>query len=785
MRWHRQKATKGWLIILCCMALDASPMNAASAHLARRDRLSGLSQGIEQLITSALAKGQLPGCVVAIGNQQGILYQSAFGFRALSPLREVMTEDTIFDLASLTKPIATATSLLILADQGKLALDSRVRDFIPEFGAKNKSAITLRHLLTHVSGLPSEIPIRDFEDGREAALRRIYALKLKAQPQERFIYSDIGFVVLDEVIRRVTQIDLAAFSSLQVFQPLGMGDTSFLPKKSIRIAPTEMRQGSWIRGDVHDPRAHRLGGIAGHAGLFSTASDLGRFARMVLGRGTLDGVRLLSTQQAASMLAAHDVPGGIRALGWDMQSSYSTNRGLSFSRRAVGHGGYTGTSLWIDPEKDVFVVFLSNRVHPNGKGSVNDLVSAITTLVGTTFGASPPIVTGIPDVPLAVGIDVLAAEGFAGLHGLRFALLTNDGARNRAGVRTTDVLAAEKQLALTALLSPEHGLSANRENRIADGKDEKSGLPIWSLYGGIRGPRMSHPVGPHPVTLPSDIDAVVVDLPDVGARFFTYASTVHAILRAAAKRDLRVILLDRPNPLNGVDVSGPVLQAKSRSAVNHHPLPIRHGMTLGELAELISADEHLGVRLEIVRMPNYSRDRYYDELGLPWWPPSPNLQTYAQALLYPGVALIEGTNVSVGRGTSSPFEILGAPWMVGRTLVHALNQVGLSGITFEATQFTPTANPYAGQTCQGIRLRILNRTTFDPMKTGLAIATTLRHVYPGAWDTTRLYKMIGDDKTTEAILHAQSLTQIEALFKEDLVLFREKRRKYLLYPMPF
>jgi uncharacterized protein YbbC (DUF1343 family) len=207
-------------------------------------------------------------------------------------------------------------------------------------------------------------------------------------------------------------------------------------------------------------------------------------------------------------------------------------------------------------------------------------------------------------------------------------------------------------------------------------------------------------------------------------------------------------------------------------------------MTMGELAELISADEHLGLKLEIVRMPRYSRDQYYDELGLPWWPPSPNLQTFIQTWFYPGIALIEGTNISVGRGTHTPFEIVGAPWINGGTFAKALNQAGLAGIMFEATQFTPTANPYANQICHGVRLRITHRTGFDPVKTGLVIASTLRRLFPRLWDTTRLYKMIGDEKTTQAILRAQSLIQIEASFKKDLAKFNEKRQKYLLYPLP-
>jgi len=346
-------------------------------------------------VADALAQAKLPGCVVAIGRQSGIIFLHAFGFRSVLPEKEPMTEDTVFDLASLTKPIATATSLMVLADQGKIDLDDRASRYVPEFAARGKSAITIRQLLTHVSGLPSETALDDYEHGRAEAIRRIAALSLKAAPGTRFTYSDIGFLILEEVVRRVTGTDLASFAETAVFRPLGMKQTGFLPSSTdrTRIAPTEQRKGAWIRGEVHDPRAFRLGGVAGNAGLFSTAQDLARYARMLLGSGVLEDARVLSVPATAKMLAPHDVPGGIRALGWDMQSAYSNNRGTSLSRRAVGHGGYTGTSLWLDPEQDLFVIFLSNRVHPDGKGSINALAGAIATLAGSTLGravSEPP-----------------------------------------------------------------------------------------------------------------------------------------------------------------------------------------------------------------------------------------------------------------------------------------------------------------------------------------------------------------------------------------------------------
>lgn len=769
--------------------LDAGPVADAEPEAERTvdaNPPKDWTSDIDTLVQGALADHKLPGCVVVIGRASGVIYGKAFGYRALLPNKEPMTEDTIFDLASLTKPIATATSLMVLADQGKVDLDLRVSRYLPEFASRGKNAITLRQLLTHVSGLPSETPIADYEHGRAEAMKKIMALRPKAAPGERFIYSDVGYIVLQEIVRRVTKTRLDAFADKFVFRPLGMSDTRFLPPLSerSRIAPTEQRNGEWMRGEVHDPRAYRLGGVAGNAGLFSTAGDLARFARMVLGRGTLEGTTVLSERAMTNMLAPHDIAGGIRALGWDVQTSYSSNRGTSLSRRAIGHGGYTGTSLWIDPDKDLFVIFLSNRVHPDGKGAVNGLAAAIATLAGKAFAPPEPVEDSPSPAGPALGIDVLAAEDFAPLRDLRFALLTNDSARNGDGVRTTDVLAGRRDLKLVALLSPEHGLSAHRDERIKDDVDAKTHLPVYSLYGGSHGPRKSRPAGPRPVTLPTDIDAVVVDLPDVGTRFYTYASTVHATLRAAAARGMRVIVLDRPNPIGGVEVAGPMLQPSELSPVNHFPLPIRHGMTMGELAEMMSASEHLGLRLDIVRMTRYDRRAYWDETGLPWWPPSPNLRTVEEVLLYPAVGLLEATNLSVGRGTDTPFEVLGAPWIDADVLAKELSGSALGGIAFAAVDFTPSASPYRAVTCHGIRLRVTDRSTFEPVRTGITIAAIIQRLWRSAWNSIHIHGMLGDPAVASAVLDQRPLVEIQALWQHDLDAFRAKRLKYLLYPLP-
>ena len=743
-------------------------------------------RAIDGAVAASLADNKLPGCVVTIGRRDRVLFQRAYGMRQVDPEHKPMMVDTVFDLASLTKPIATATSIMVLVDRGLIGLDEPVLRYLPEFWMREKRTITVRQLLTHVSGFPAETIYEDYKHGRADTLRRIANTALITSPGTRFIYSDIGYLVLEDVIARVSGKDIAAFARDNVFGPLGMLDTGYLPGPALRsrVAPTEYRDGVLIAGDVHDPRAHFLGGVAGHAGLFSTAKDLVRYAQMILGEGELAGVRVLSRQTVRAMLAPHDVPGGVRALGWDVQTNFSVNKGETLSRRAVGHGGYTGTALWIDPEFDLFVLFLSNRVHPDGRGAVNPLIGRIGSIAGEKFGRRlPPTVLAAavaapPELNtpsrVEVGIDVLKKENFARLRGARVGLITNASGRDGEGARTIDVMQRAPGVSLVALFAPEHGLFADVEQRIENGSDQGSRLPIYSLYGDRFSPSDEMLAG---------IDTLVFDIQDVGARFYTYASTMHRTLAVAAKHRLRVLVLDRPNPIDGIDVAGPLPAPGDVSFVNHHPLPIRHGMTLGELAEMINADEHLGAELEVVRMRGWRRAAYFDQTGLVWTPPSPNLRSVAEAVLYPGVALVEGTNVSVGRGTDTPFEVVGAPWIDDR-LAGRMQAASLSGVAFASTQFTPTASTYAGKDCTGIRLSVTDRAGFEPIRTGVAIARALQELYPGTWKPDKLNGIIANRDVTNAILSGRPLVDIEAMWKTDLDSFRNRRKKYLLYADP-
>lgn len=728
---------------------------------------------IDRAVAASLADHKLPGCVVIVGSRDRILFRRAYGERSVEPTHEPMDEGTMFDLASLTKTIATATSLFVLVERGRIDLDAPVASVLPAFGGRGKSTITVRQLLLHTSGLPPITPRSDYARGIGDAIAKIGATPTSAAPGARFRYSDVGYVVLGELVAQLAGKPLDVFAREEVFAPLGMTAT-FRPPPELRarIAPTEKRDGVMLRGEVHDPISAALGGVAGNAGLFATADDVARFARMILGRGAVDGHRILAEGTVRRMLAVHDVPNGLRALGWDVKSGLSHNRSPRFSMHAVGHGGYTGTSLWIDPARDLFVVFLSNRVHPDGKGAINPLASAVGTAAVAAAdklaerGPEAPLECPVPPAKVNVGIDVLAREGFRRLGSGAVALLSNAGARAADGRTTFQVLREGLGSRLALLFVPEHGFGADLEGRIADGALD--GVPVKSLYGARFAPD-DHAL--------DGVDTVVVDLPDVGARFFTYGATLHRLLRAASAQGKRVVVLDRPNPLGGADVEGP-LEVPPGSFVQHHPIPILHGLTLGELGIMLDADEHLGAAFDVVPTTGWARGTAFDATGLAWTPPSPNLRTFGAALAYGATSLVEATNVSVGRGTPEAFTVVGAPWLKPAAVIRALGET--PGATFAATTVTPTVGPYSGTKVPAIALSITDRAEYRPVRVGLAVAAALAATHPNDWDTKHLGDMIGTS-LADLVRKGTPAAALEASYREALSAFVAKRDKYLLY----
>jgi len=749
---------------------------------------------IDQVVAEGLDAKLMPGCVVLVGRHGKIVHFQAYGNRRVEPDTLPMTRDTVFDMASITKPVATATSMMILLDRGKFRLHDRVSQHLPDFGQNDKARITIQQLLTHQSGLIADNPLDDYRQGADEAWRRIWKLSSQAEPGTKFVYSDVNFLVVGELVRKLSGQSVAEFARDNIFQPLGMRETGFLPPAGLkhRAAPTEERAGQWIQGEVHDPRAYHLGGVAGHAGLFSTAEDLAVYAQTMLSRGSYAGKRILSERAVDIMTRAYPVSSGQRGLGWDIETGYSLNRGELFTSRAFGHGGFTGTVLWIDPGLDLFVIFLSNRVHPAGKGYVNPLAGRIGSIAAAAIerveddplskaaGSRREPSAGYGSRrepatirPVLAGIDVLQRDGFALLKGRRVGLITNHTGLNRDGISTVELLHKAPGVELVALFSPEHGIQGRLDtSRIPDSRDGATGLPIYSLYGENRRPTKESLQG---------IDTLVFDIQDIGARFYTYISTMGHAMQAAAEQKLRFVILDRPNPINGVDVAGPLVDAGRESFIAFHNIPVRHGMTIGELAQMFNAERELALDLQIVRLEGWRRADFFDATGLTWTNPSPNMRSLTQALLYPGIGLLETTNLSVGRGTDTPFEVIGAPWLDGRRLAEELREAKLPGVRFVPVRFTPLDSKFKDTPCGGVNILITDREQFEPVATGFAIAVALRKLHPQEWEADAYLRLLVNKEVHQALLDGRSAAELQALSRNGLAEFMERRERYLLY----
>jgi uncharacterized protein YbbC (DUF1343 family)/CubicO group peptidase (beta-lactamase class C family) len=738
---------------------------------------------IDAAVRDGIDKGQLPGAVVLVVRQGKVAFRKAYGLRSKQPSEVAMTANTVFDLASLTKPVATATSVMLLLEQGKLALADPVAKHLPEFGQNGKDHITVEQLLLHTSGLIADNPVAEYKDGRKMALERVCRLHPVAGPGKRFVYSDVNYIVLGELVEKLGGEPLDVFARKHIFEPLGMKETSFRPGPALagRAAPTERRDGRWMRGEVHDPRAYLLGGVAGHAGLFSTADDLAVFAQMILNGGVYDGKRVLKPETVRLMTTPRPVPGGLRALGWDVQTRFSSNRGDGFPVGSFGHTGFTGTSIWIDPSSRTAVIFLSNRVHPDGKGQINRLRGRVASIVAASVVAAPfparkpttPVGPGpLTLAPVRTGIDVLAADGFRALKGRRVGLVTNHTGVDLGGRSTIDRLHGADGVKLVALFSPEHGIRGAVDRPVPDGKDEKTALPVYSLYGARKRPSADQLRG---------LDTLVYDIQDIGCRFYTYETTLGYVLETAAAHKLKVVVLDRPNPIDGVTVEGPVLDAKLESFTGYHALPLRHGLTVGELARLFNRERKIGADLEVIPVQGWQRPDLYDRTGLLWVDPSPNMRTLAAALLYPGVGLLETTNVSVGRGTDRPFEVFGAPWLDGRRLAEALTDARLPGVRFVPVRFTPASSTHAGKECGGVQIFNDDWRQFRSLPVGISIACQLRRLYPEQWQVKGYGRLLAHPPTLEALRRGDSPEQIMKLWQPDLDRFRDIRKEYLLY----
>lgn len=748
---------------------------------------------LDSQIEQAIADKLIPGAVLLVGHEDRVLYQKAYGSRALIPSAEPMTLDTIFDAASLTKVIATTSSVMQLFEQGKIRLSDRVTTYLPEFQG-GKSEITVRDLLTHFSGLREDLDLKPVWNGYETGIRLALIDKPRTPPGVQFRYSDINFILLGEIVRKVSGELVSDYARKHIFVPLDMKDSMFTPPASLRsrIAPTEVENGHPIRGVVHDETTRYMNGVAGHAGLFTTAADLSRFARMMLRLGELDGVRVfqpLTVRKFTTPESPANQP-ILRGFGWDLDSPFSGNRGELYPIGSYGHTGFTGTSIWIDPATKSYVILLTNSVHPARGRNTTPLRGKVATIAAAALGIDVPgvLLTGYEEsvvgaglrravarnVEVQTGLDVLAGEKFAPLRGKRAGIVTNHTGLDRDGRRNVDLM-VEAGIRVTALFSPEHGI-AGKEDRdgIGNTVDSKTRIPVYSLY---EGPRRR----PTPEML-KDVDVLVFDIQDVGARFYTYSCTMRYALEEAAKNGKEFMVLDRPNPITGVRVEGPLLDKDLNSFVGCFDMPLRHGMTFGELAKMMNGELKLGAKLTVIPVRGWLRGDWFDSTSLTWIDPSPNMRSLNAATLYPGVAMLEAAkNYSVGRGTDSPFEQIGADWIRGPELARYLNTRFVPGIRFYPTRFTPNASNFSGKTIEGIRFVITDREALDAVRLGVEIASALQKLYPGKMDFETNRFLIGNRKLIEELKTGRDPRTIVPELEEGINGFLTRGAPYLIY----
>jgi len=836
-RTHRDfqiRSPKIWFaILLSVLALAAPALTSVPPARLKIVKPATVSVSAKQLaaidqeVESEIKQHRLPGAVVLVARNGGVVWRKGYGSRALEPARETMTTDTIFDLASLTKIVATATSIMILVERGKLRLSDPLSDYIPELKGEGRERVTIELLLTHRAGYAPDFDLRDRWTGYDEAIKKLLGEPLRNPPGAKFVYSDINYIALGEVVHRVSGLTLDEFARRNIFLPLGMRDTGFRPRAGLRrrIAPTEKRRGQlsylgdkprgtepdadkWLRGEVHDPTSYRMGGVAGHAGLFSTADDLAIYCQMILNGGVYNGVRILSPLSVAEMTRPRLVNenGWTRGVGWDINSSFSTNRGDLFPLGSFGHTGFTGTSLWLDPTTNMFVVFLSNRVHPDGKGDVAALRGRVASIAAGAVTdlamvgrarvewaqyyertisdlarftqaheqafAGNAVELNKSEIAVLTGIDVLERDKFKQLEGLRVGLVTNHTGRDRAGRSTIDVLFKAPNVKLVALFSPEHGIRGGADEKVADSKDELTGLPIYSLYGETRRPKAEQL---------KELDAIVFDIQDIGTRFYTYISTLGYVMEEAAKAQRPVFVLDRPNPIGGLEVDGPITDTDKFSFTAYHTIPVRHGMTVGELAKLFNKERNIGCDLRVVEAAGWRRAMWLDETNLVWVNPSPNMRNLTEATLYPGVGLLETTNVSVGRGTDTPFEVVGAPWIDGQQLAAYLNGRRIAGVRFVPIRFTPASSVFKGEECGGVNIVITNREKFPALLNGLEIAVALRKLYPAEWKVDNYLRLLANADSLERLKRGESAAEILRSWSTSLDEFRKRRAEVLIY----
>ena len=775
-----------------------------------------LNRQLDSIVTQGLAEGAAPGAALAIGRHGRLVHMRGYGRIAADADAPAVTDSTLYDLASLTKVVATTTAAMILEERGLLHIDRPVSTYLPELSAPDKAAITVRQLLAHNGGFRSGAPLwREFR-GIGAFLNAMNERPLAYAPGDSTIYSDWDLIMVGAIVERVSGKPLDLFLAENVWHPLGMRETGFNPLASgplpldggcafpfradhpllPRIALTEMDtvyRHRLIHGIVHDENACALGGVAGHAGLFSSARDLAVFAQMMLNGGDYNGVRILKPTTIARWTARQG-PRSSRALGWDTPGAGSS-AGRYFSPRSFGHTGFTGTSIWMDPERGAFVVVLTNRVHPTRRNMRHeplrrDIADAVQRAI-----LDAPLREWNPPLPprtssaVRVGADRLFTEFTHLVNFKRVAVVANHSARLADGTHLVDALHALPNVKLQALFGMEYNIRSNDYSVTRDAEstiDPQTGVAKYSLYGQQHKPTAD---------MLRDVETIVFDIQEVGARFYEHINILGFVMEAAAEQGIDVVVLDRPNPITGLKQDGFVTDQEFLYRFGSYAhVPVIHGLTVAELAQFYNGEKALrgGVtaRLHVVPMQGWRRSMWFDETGLAWRKPSPNLLTLSSLLVYTGTCLFEALNVSEGRGTDQPFEYIGAPWLDHTRAVAMLNELRLAGVVFDTVQFTPEQKSYhgrppemTGEQVRGIAVRVTDRNAFEPYKAGVALVWAVYALHPDKvqWNDAVLERLAATRRLKAMILAGRTPPEIFASWRSELSDFAARSGPYRIY----
>jgi len=661
-----------------------------------------------------------PGAVAYVGKNNEVLFFDCVGKCAILPSEEEMRKDTIFDLASLTKVIATTTSVLLLYQQGKINLSDPVSKYI---SVPNFNKFSIRHLLTHSSGLIGYEEwykeIFSFED----ILIRLSKTELLFEPGTKHLYSDFGFMLLAHIVELVSGEHFDQFCKKNIFLKLNMNTTFFnVPEEyKNRCAPTEkcVWRNQIMRGEVHDEHAYAIGGVAGHAGLFSTAEDLSQFCR-----GIMNGY-ILEHDVIEEMATCRIIPNyPWQVLGWKTDPFWESIEGQLPFRSALGHTGFTGTCMWWDRKSGYYAILLSNSCHPSRKTRDNRKLRK-------TFYNSVALLIEPEKINVHCGIDVLLRDDFKPIKNSSVTLFTNTSARDILGHTTLDIFSTTENIKLKYIISAEHGLQLSEEAGKSDKQRQWKDKQIIDIYAentSIDWQRIL-----------KQIDWVVIDIQDIGSRYYTYIYSLSQLMKICNQYHKKMIILDRPNPLGGEIIEGFLPDKEYLGEVCWGNVPIRHGLTIGESALYLKQTnaELKSLELSVIKMDGWFYDLQYPNLDLQWFSPSPNIPSFESALCYVGTCLFEGTNISEGRGTQNPFQIIGAPWLNSNLILSSLSENFKIGFDIKTCSFKPISlhgkatNPkYVNELCNGLYLEVKDFNQARPFMLTLELLRLIKLHHP-------------------------------------------------------